>query len=79
MPPVVQSLLVKKVKSTLPVGVPAPVPETVALSCTVDPSATEVTPPAAMSVAGLPLWITVTVEEFAWFTVSGSHSPVDVL
>jgi hypothetical protein len=60
--------LVKKVKTTDPVGVPAPVPDTVAWSVTVDPSGTDVT-------AAPPIWTVVTVWLAAFVTVSGSQPP----
>jgi hypothetical protein len=54
---------VQKLKVTDPSGVPFPVPPpvfaTVPLACTVEPSATALTPVAATSVAGLPSWISV--------------------
>jgi hypothetical protein len=54
VPVPVQAPLVKKVKLTVPVGVPAPVPDTVAWSVTVEPSGTEDTVVA-------PDWTTVVV------------------
>jgi hypothetical protein len=67
----VQLLFVKKVKVTEPVGVPAPVPETVAWSVTVEPAGAEVT-----------VWPLSCTDVVTWlgalFTVNGSHAPVEV-
>jgi hypothetical protein len=71
VPGAAQVPLAKKVKLTVPVGVPAPVPDTVAWSVTVEPRATEVT-------VVPPDWTTDVVWLDALFTVSGSHAPVEV-
>ena len=63
-------LLVKKVKVTVPVGVPAPVPDTVAWSVTVEPRAAPVT-------ATPPSCTVVTVMLLPWPTVKGSQDPVE--
>ena len=57
-------------KVTVPVGVPAPVPDTVAWSVTDEPSGTEVTvAPASCT--------DVVVADGPWPTVKGSQAPVD--
>jgi hypothetical protein len=62
--------LLKKVKVTVPVGVPAPDPVTVAWSVTVEPRAAPVTAPRQLH-AGDGGWS-------PWPTVNGSHAPVEV-
>jgi hypothetical protein len=69
----VQPLLVKKVKFAVPVGVPAPEPDTVAWSVTVEPrgSGTDgetAEPPDSTVVV---VWL------LAINTVNGSQDPVD--
>jgi hypothetical protein len=71
-PDPLQVPLAKKVKLTVPVGVPAPDPVTVAWSVTVDPSATEVTAdPSNCTV--------VVVSASPLPTENGSQGPVEAL
>ena len=63
------------VNVTVPVGTPNAVPVTVAESSTVEPNGTDVTPTLWSST----LWIVVAVDVLAWFTVNGSHGPVDAV
>src|SRR5713101_1021123 len=67
-PPVEQSLLEKRVNVTEPVGV-GPEPVTVAVSCTVEPIAADVT------VAPCAFLIAVAVEEFSFVATRGSQAP----
>ncbi len=76
MPSPSQVPLAKNVKVTLPVGVPAPVPETVAESCMIVPRGTD--PPLGIT-SWLALCNAVTVVLSALLTLKGSQPEVDTL
>ena len=78
-----QVALLKNVKATVPVGVPAPVPDTVAWSVTVEPSGTEVTvaPPicTAVVVELVSSWTSVDDPALAvWVPTGQFDEPVPV-
>ena len=62
---------------TVPVGV-VNAPDTVALSCTVEPiAADKIAAAPAASFAPAPAWMSVTVDDVSLLGVNGSHKPSD--
>ena len=75
--PVQSVAFVYTVKLTVPVGV-VNAPDTVALSCTVEPiAADKIAAAPAASFAPAPAWMSVTVDDDNLLGVNGSHKPSD--